>query len=165
MGTDMKHKMPKIVSSVALAGAIFFSTPSGAQQRNAAVTSARPSAYDVARETNLVGTVVSYTEESSRAPIGAHVTVETASGTVDVHLGPASYLRSNHFSFAAGDLVRFIGASIVTKEGSVFLARIAQHGARALAVRSASGFLLATTTSRALPQAERSQRAQQGKPR
>jgi hypothetical protein len=165
MGTDMKHKMPKIVISAALAGLIFFSTPGGAQQRNAAVSTARPSAYDVARETSVVGTVVSYTEESSRAPLGAHVTVETTSGTVDVHLGPASYLRSNHFSLAAGDLVRFIGASIVTKEGSVFLARIVQHGAQALAVRSASGFLLATTTSRALPQTERPLRAQQGKPR
>jgi hypothetical protein len=66
-GTDMKHKMPKIVSSAALAGAIFFSTPGGAQQRNAAVPSARPSAYDVARETNLVFFVSGIPQDHARS--------------------------------------------------------------------------------------------------
>jgi hypothetical protein len=160
----MNHKTRNIVSGVALAGAIFFSTPAGGQHRNAAAPASRPIAYDVTRETNIVGTVVSYMEESSQPPLGAHVTVQTTSGTVDVHLGPASYLRSNHFSLVVGDPVRFIGVNIPAKQGSVFLARIVQHGTQAIAVRSASGFLLATT-SRALPQAERSQDARQGKPR
>jgi hypothetical protein len=161
----LKHKSRNIVDSAAIAVAILLSTAVGAQQRNAAAPASRPTAYDVTRETTLQGTVVSYMEDSSRPPVGAHVTVQTASGTVDVHLGPASYLRSNHFSLAVGDPVRFIGANIPAKQGNVFLARIAQHGTQVIAVRSASGFLLATTTSRALPQAERSQSAQQGKPR
>jgi hypothetical protein len=163
----MKRRIGTTIGSAALAAAILFSfsTVGGAQQRNAAASSSRSTRYDMARETILQGTVVSYTEASSQPPIGAHVTVETPSGIVDVHLGPASYLRSNHFSLAAGDSVRFVGASIPTKEGNVFLARIAQHGTQAIAVRSARGFLLAATAARALPQAERSQRAQQGKPR
>jgi hypothetical protein len=160
----MKHKIGTTVGSAVLAGAILLST-AGGQQRNAAVSLARPTAYDVTRETILQGTVVSYTEDSSRPPMGAHVTVQTSTGTEDVHLGPASYLRNNHFSLAVGDLVRFVGAAIPTKEGNVFLARIAQHGSQAIAVRSPRGFLMATTAARALPQAEHSQRAQQGKPR
>jgi hypothetical protein len=161
----MKRKIGTTIGSAALAGAILFSTAGGAQQRNAAVSSSRPTAYDVARETILLGRVVSYTEDSSQPPMGAHVKIETTSGPVDVHLGPASYLRSNRFSLTSGDLVRFVGATIPTKEGNVFLARIAQHGSQAIAVRSPRGFLLATTTARALPQAERSHHAQQGKPR
>jgi hypothetical protein len=160
----MKRKIRTTMGSAALAGAILLSTAAGAQQRNAAVSS-RPSAYDVARETILQGTVVSYTEDSSRPPMGTHVTVQTASGTVDVHLGPAAYLRSNHFSLSAGDSVRFVGVSIPAQEGNVFLARIAQNGKQALALRSPRGFLLATTATRALPQAERAQSAQQGVPR
>jgi hypothetical protein len=160
----MKYKIRAIIGSAALAGAILFSTATGAQQRNAAVSS-RPTAYDVARETVLQGTVVSYTEDSSRPPIGARVTVQTASGTVDAHLGPAAYLRSNHFSLSVGDSVTFVGVSIPAKEGHVFLARIAQNGKQALALRSPRGFPLATTAARALPQAERAQGAQQGVPR
>jgi hypothetical protein len=162
----MKRKIRNTVGRfAAIAVAILFSTTGGAQQRNPALSSPRPTAYDVARETSIEGTVVRYTEDSPRPPVGAHVVVETASGTVDVHLGPASYLRSKHFRLAVGDLARFVGATILTKEGNVFLARLAQHGPQAVAVRSPRGFLLATTAARALPQAERSQPAQRGKPR
>jgi hypothetical protein len=160
-GMGMKRKIRTTISSAALSGAILLSTAAGAQQRNAAVSS-RPTAYDVSRETVLQGTVVSYTEDSSRPPMGAHVTVQTASGTVDAHLGPAAYLRSNHFSVSVGDSVTFVGVSIPAKEGSVFLARIARNGKQALVLRSPRGFLQATTAARALPQAEG---AQQGVPR
>jgi len=97
--------------------------------------------------------------------MGAHVTVQTASGTVDVHLGPASYLRSNHFSLAAGESVRLVGVSVQTKGGNVFLARMAQHGTQAIAVRSPNGFLLANSSARASLQSERAPNAQQRKPR
>lgn len=162
----MKGKIPTTIGIIAFAGAIVFTAGVGAQERHAAVSSAsRPTAYDASRETTLQGTVVSYTEESSRAPIGARVTVQTASGPVDVHLGPASYLRSNHFSLSVGDSVRFVGVNISANASNVFLARIAQKGTQALAVRSPRGFLLATSATRALPQAERTQNAPQGVPR
>jgi hypothetical protein len=166
MGARVKGKIRTTIGIAALAGAIVFSAGVGAQERQAAVYSAtRPTAYDASRETTLQGTVVSYTEESSRAPIGARVTIQTAKGTVEVHLGPASYLHSNHFSLSAGDSVRFIGVNVAANGGSVFLARVAQKGTQALAVRSPRGFLLATTATRALPQAERTQNAQQDVPR
>ena len=164
----MNGKIRTTIGIIAFAGASVFSAGIGAQERHAAVattTRATAHAYDVARETTLQGTVVSYREESSRAPIGAHVMVQTATGTVDVHLGPASYLRSNHFSLAAGDSVRIIGVNVAANGSYVFLARIAQKGTQALAVRSPRGFLLATTATRALPQAERTQSTPQDVPR
>jgi hypothetical protein len=97
--------------------------------------------------------------------MGAHVMVQTASGPVDAHLGPASYLRSNHFSLATGESVQLVGVSVPTKEGTVFLARMAQHGTQAIAVRSPNGFLLANSPARALLQSERAANAMQRKPR
>jgi hypothetical protein len=91
--------------------------------------------------------------------------VQTTNGPVDVHLGPASYLRSNHFSLAAGESVRLVGVSVSTKEGKVFLARMASHGTQAIAVRSSRGILLANNRARTLPQSERASNAQQRKPR
>ncbi|HEY1467872.1 MAG TPA: hypothetical protein VGF61_02425 [Candidatus Acidoferrum sp.] len=164
----MKGKIRTSIGIATLAVAIAFSAGAGAQaqERHAAVSStSRATAYDATRETTVLGTVVSYAAESSRAPIGAHATVQTAKGIVDVHLGPASYLRSNHFSLSAGDSVRFVGVSVTANQANIFLARIAQKGTQALALRSPRGFLLATTATRALPQAERAQIAQQGVPR
>jgi hypothetical protein len=160
----MTRKVRMTVASVALAGAIILSSPSGAQKRNATVAS-RSTAYDMVHETVIQGVVVSYSEDFSRPPLGAHVTVQADAGTVDVHLGPAAYLRANHLSLSAGDSVKFVGVSISTKRGDVFLARIVQNGKQTVALRSTHGFLLAATAARALPQAERTQRAQQGVPR
>jgi len=160
----MTRKIRMSIASAALAGAIILSSPSGAQKRNATVTS-RPTAYDVARETIIQGVVVSYSADFSRPPMGAHVAVQTGAATVDVHLGPAAYLRSNHLSLSAGDSVKFVGVSISTKKGDVFLARIVQNGKQTVALRSPNGFLLAATAARALRQAERAQSAQQGVPR
>ena len=160
----MKRKIRMTIGSAALAGTILLLTAAGAQQRGAVVSS-RPTAYDATREKVLQGTVVSYTEDSSGPPMGAHVTVQTASGTVDVHLGPASYLRSNHFSLAVGESVRLVGVSVLIKGGNVFLARMAQHGTQAIAVRSPNGFLLANSPARALLQSERAPNTQHRKPR
>src|SRR5438874_7340256 len=78
-----------------------------------AAVEVRAAAYDAKRESVLEGTVLSYAETSQSAPIGAHVLVRTANGSVDVHLGPASYLRASHVSLAAGESVKFAGVSTV----------------------------------------------------
>jgi hypothetical protein len=151
----MKLKACLVIGSAALAAAILLST-AAAQQRSSPV-SPRPTAYNTTRETLLQGTVLSYTEDSPLPPIGAHVTVQTSSGTVEVHLGPASYLRANHFSLSAGDSVRFVGASVLVNNGDVFMARLAQKGDQSIVIRSLRGYLQATAAARTLPQAQRVQ--------
>ena len=122
----------------------------------------RAGAYDAKRETVLEGTVASYTESSQTAPIGAHAMVQTANGSVDVHLGPASYLHGNNFSLAAGEAVKFAGVSTTVNGGTVFLARTAQKGSQVLAIRSRTGSLLAIGAVRALPESQRAQMKAQG---
>jgi len=107
---------------------------------------------------------VNYTENSKKAPIGAHVTIQTANGVVDVHLGPAPYLQSKHFSLTAGESVIFSGANAKVNGNSVFLARTAQKNNQVIAIRSDRGFLLATTGARVLTQTEHSQIKNQGRP-
>jgi hypothetical protein len=100
------------------------------------------SGYDPAREVNLVGTVISYMESSSTPPLGAHLTIQTASGVVDVHLGNARLLKANQFSLASGDRVRIVGENAPYGNGTQFLARVVQKGNQTLAVRSTRGFPL-----------------------
>ena len=107
--------------------------------------------YSAARETSLVGTVVKYETSSAVPPMGAHVTLQTASGQVDVHLGNAKVLDSNHLTLNAGDNVRIVGEPMAFGEGTYFAARIVQKGTQAVAVRNAKGFPL-TLASTLTPQ-------------
>lgn len=98
--------------------------------------------YNAGREISLVGTVVKYETSSAVPPMGAHVTLQTASGQVDVHLGSAKVLEANHLTLNAGDNVRIVGEPLALGEGTYFAARIVQKGAQAVAVRNAKGFPL-----------------------
>lgn len=107
--------------------------------------------YNAAREISLVGTVVKYETASTVPPLGAHVTLQTASGQVDIHLGNAKVLEANHLTLNAGDNVRIVGEPMALGEGTYFAARIVQKGTQAVAVRNAKGFPL-TLASTLTPQ-------------
>jgi hypothetical protein len=119
-----------------------WASPAAAQQKQAQTTAPQNEAYEVSRETVLQGTVVNYTADSSTAPLGAHVTVQTTSGVVDVHLGNAQLLDANHFSLAAGDSVRIVGENLAYGQGTQFFARLIEKGGQSVALRSVRGFPL-----------------------
>jgi hypothetical protein len=97
------------------------------------------SAYDSAREVTLVGTVASYQSSVDKPPLGAHLTLNTSAGLVDVHLGDARFLNANHFQIQTGDSVRIIGENVAYGGGTQFLARAIQKGTQVLTLRSARG--------------------------
>jgi hypothetical protein len=109
--------------------------------------------YNANREVSLVGTVVKYETASAIPPMGAHVTIQTASGQVDVHLGNARVLQASHLELKAGDNVRIVGEPMALGEGTYFAARIVQKGTQAVAVRNTKGFPLAPAS--ALTQAQK----------
>ena len=122
----------------------------------------RSLAYDATQETVMEGTVLSYSAEAATPPIGAHIQLQTASGTLDVHLGAASYIEANHFSLAKGDSVRVVGVNSTTRQGSAFLVRVIQKGGQSLALRTAKGAPLSFAGARTLSP---SQLASQAGPR
>jgi hypothetical protein len=126
------------LNSVFLAAPLLFTLSAAAQQKPP-VTPARVQPYNLSREVSLQGTVVAYTAASTVAPLGAHVTVQTSSGPVDVHLGNARLLTDNHISLSAGDSVRIIGENVTRAENTNFLARILVKGNQQVALRSIRG--------------------------
>jgi hypothetical protein len=124
-----------------IAAALCFATLSIAQQNIPAVAQ-NSRAYNVSREAVLEGTVLRYTPSASSKPLGAHVTLQTAAGPVDVHLGNAHLLSANHFSLAAGDSLRITGENVAYGNTTQFLARVVQKGAQSLTVRTNRGFPL-----------------------
>ena len=115
--------------------------PRAAAQRAPTPASA-PAAYDVKREITVLGAFVAYTQTPQAPPFGACVTLETSAGSVDVHLGGSKFLAANQFAIQPRDSLRVVGEAVAYGTGSQFVARVVQKGARALMVRSISGFPL-----------------------
>lgn len=116
-----------------------------AQQIQQTVSHRAGAAYDVARENVLSGKIVEYSPASTTAPPGAHISLQTGSGTIEVHAGNAKLIAASHISLQAGDTVSIMGETVAFGSGSVFVARIIQKGSQSVAVRSKNGLPLLPT--------------------
>lgn len=139
-----KGKM-RIRTSILLAlslGSAIVSSSAIAQEQTIANSNGALASYDVKREVTLTGTVLALTPTAQIAPLGAHVTLQTSGGAMDVHLGDARLLTANHFHIQNGDSLRIIGETVSYGRQTQFVARIVQKGTQSLAVRSVSGIPL-----------------------
>jgi hypothetical protein len=103
------------------------------------------SAYDSSRESVISGKILQYSAASNTVPAGAHISLQTSSGTVDVHAGNPKLITASHLALQAGDSVSITGENVTVGEKSVFVARIIQKGNQSVAVRSANGTPLRPT--------------------
>src|SRR5580693_9328030 len=96
------------------AGAFLMAASAGGQQTQQKLQASAPDAraYDMARETVLDGTVSEYIASPTVPPLGAHVILQTSSGSVDVHVGSDKFLQTNKLTFSRGDTVRIVGEQV-----------------------------------------------------
>src|SRR6202790_3175574 len=102
-------------------------------------------AYDVARESVISGEIVQYNAASSTPPLGAHISLQTSSGTIEVHAGNAKLIQASNISLQAGDSVSITGETVQFGNSTVFVARVIQKGSQSIAVRSKNGVPLLPT--------------------
>ena len=115
------------------------------QLPQAIVHNTSSAAYDVARETVLQGKVISYSATTKSGPLGARISLQTSSGTVDVHAGNAKLIEASHLALQAGDEVSITGEKIPFGNSTVFVARLIHKGMQSIAVRSKNGSPLMPT--------------------
>jgi hypothetical protein len=127
-------------SAVLCVSALLASESANAQVRSQKVNAT--ASANLASETILQGTILKYTPNSSVAPLGAHITVQTSSGPVDVHIGNEQFLKLNNFNIAEGNAIKLSGHSKLVGTNTVFFARLLSQGNQTLAVRSESGMPL-----------------------
>jgi hypothetical protein len=137
----MKLNIRMCLGIAAFAGALLAVSFAGAQQQSSAVSQTN-GFYDLSRETVLQGKVLSFTAESAVPPIGAHVSIQTVYGPVDVHVGSAKLLEHDGFTLATGDSVRITGEVISYGQSSTFAARIIENGTQSVTVRNTKGQVL-----------------------
>jgi hypothetical protein len=142
----MKANIRIFLCSALSVGALLMTASAGGQQTQQKLQASAPDtrAYDMARETVLDGTVSEYIASSTVPPLGAHVILQTSSGSVDVHVGSDKFLQTNKLTFSRGDTIRIVGAQVAYGDGSIFVARTIQKGAQTLAIRSVRGFPLSS---------------------
>src|ERR1700676_5179970 len=102
-------------------------------------------AYDAARESVISGKIVQYSSASTTPPLGAHISLQTGSGTMEVHAGNAKLIQASNISLQAGDSVSITGETVQFGNGTVFVARVIQKGSQSVAVRSKNGVPLLPT--------------------
>ncbi len=106
-----------------------------------------PMNYDAATEVTISGAV---DEVKQMMPMGGgrmggggiHLMVATASGPVEVHVGPAAYVTSKNFVFAKGDVLTVTGSKVMMGGTEAVLAREITKGDQVLTLRDAKGFPL-----------------------
>lgn len=158
----MKWKSAVGWAGLLVCAASFLAGNAAAQRAQGAKASTRAPAYNLARESTVVGTVTKFTASSEAPPIGAHVLLATAAGPVDVHLGDARFLKLNNLTITEGATLRVLGQNATSAGRSIFLARVVQQGTQALRVRSNNGIPFSGAGLRASP-AQKTQALAQSK--
>ena len=128
----------KMCTAATLA-AYFCASGYGQQLPHTVVHSSSTRAYDVARESVISGRILEYNAASKTIPAGAHISLQTSSGTMVVHAGNPKLIAASNLSLQAGDSVSITGENVTFGSGTVFVARIIQKGMQSVAVRSKNG--------------------------
>lgn len=97
-----------------------------------------PPAYDSAAETTLTGKVAELLPQACACG-GLHVRLTTASGDVEVALGPTTYLAEIGASFRPQDEIQVTGAPPSNAAPADFLARSVRKGEATYELRDAAG--------------------------
>jgi hypothetical protein len=99
--------------------------------------------YDTATETTIHGTVAEVKNVTSRAGrrgmSGIHLLVTTASGSVEVHLGPSAFAIEQKIEVAKGDVVDVVGSRVKIGEDEAVLARELRKGSATWILRDSAG--------------------------
>ncbi|HLV93783.1 MAG TPA: hypothetical protein VKS44_01215 [Candidatus Acidoferrales bacterium] len=80
--------------------------------------------YDLAKEVRVQGTIEKIDGFGTSGPIGTHIYIQTAAGTIDAHLGFGAASKPGHLGIAPGQSVTVIGMMEIVGRTNVLIARI-----------------------------------------
>jgi hypothetical protein len=116
-----------------------FPIPSGAQAAAAAPNRGPIPIYNAAHETTINGTVQQVVNKRTPgSPVGMHLIVTGATGTVDAHVGP--YLsKTMQQALHTGLPLTIVGVMITARDRQIFLVRQLSYGGQTILVRNKNG--------------------------
>jgi hypothetical protein len=73
---------------------------------------------------------------------GTHLTLKTATETLEVHLGPTAFLNEQKVAIAKGDTLDVVGSRVTVDDEPVFIAREVKKGDSVWTLRDPVGLPL-----------------------
>jgi DNA/RNA endonuclease YhcR with UshA esterase domain len=96
--------------------------------------------YDPQTETTIKGTIEAVNQVHGRQGCcGEHLSLNTGTALVQVHVGPAAYVKQQQFSFVKGDEIEVTGSKIELNGKDVIIAREIRKQGKTLVLRSPQG--------------------------
>jgi len=99
--------------------------------------------YDSSTEVTLRGTVETVKQvddvRGRRSLTGTHIILKTAQETVEVHLGPTTFLNEQKLTLSAGDAVEIIGSRVKVSGSDAVIAREIRKGTQTVTLRDEKG--------------------------
>ena len=96
--------------------------------------------YDPKTEVTVKGTIEDVQQQTGkRGWSGTHLVLKTDAATLDVHVGPSSYIAQQKFTFAKGDVIEVVGSKVTIADKEALLAREITKDGKTLVLRNAQG--------------------------
>lgn len=95
--------------------------------------------YDASTEITVTGTVQDVLHPQMGRMEGTHLLLKTETETLEVHLGPSSFVSGKGFSFAKGDSVQVLGSKVTVGGNPAVLAREVTKDGKTLTLRDKTG--------------------------
>jgi hypothetical protein len=96
--------------------------------------------YDPKTEVTVQGAIEDVQQQSGKTGwSGTHLMLKTDGATLDVHVGPSSYIAKKQFTFAKGDTIEVVGSKVTISGKEVLLAREITKDGKTLVLRNAEG--------------------------
>jgi hypothetical protein len=125
-----------------MAGILALAAVLSAAQRSGGATPQAPG-YDPSTEVTVQGAIQEVKEirdwMGMRNQSGTHLVLKTAQETIEIHLGPTTYVSAQGMTFAAGDRIEVIGSRVKYGEADAIIAREVKKGDQTLTLRDAKG--------------------------
>jgi hypothetical protein len=130
-----------LVTAVVLAAAVAY-MPSEAAQRPGGMRGQGPR-YDTATEVTVRGAVQEVKQVTGgmgmRNVAGTHVVLKTDQETIEIHLGPSTFIADQKLVLQNGDVVEVIGSRVTIAGAGAILAREIRKGEQTVTLRDAQG--------------------------
>jgi hypothetical protein len=135
---DKKMKFAKYILSVSTL-AMAVTAPQAFAGNSAGATTNQPQ-YNQATVVDVIGMVTGVRQVSSGNPLaGSHLTVKSKTGTLDVYLGPADFLKFLKASFTVGEQIEVIGSKVKFENADVILTQQVNDGLELVTLRDPDG--------------------------
>jgi hypothetical protein len=96
--------------------------------------------YNPSAEIRMSAVITGVHQVPAGSPMaGVHLTVQAKTGTADVYLGPAEFIKIFKTSFPAGAPIQIVGSRVAGAGGEVILAREVSEGATSITLRELTG--------------------------